>query len=252
MSADGFSLENRVAVVTGASSGIGAAAARALGAAGGRVVLVGRDRERLGEAAAAVEATGAEAHLVSADVTDGDGPGRIVAASLERFGAVDVLVHAAGVFLPTPFAETTDEALDQQWDVNLRAPYRLTREALPHLGRGGSVVFISSNAGHVGFPNSTAYCASKGAVELLVKALAMELAPRGIKVNAVAPGNVHTKMNAHLFADPEYTRQMLATTPAGRVGEVDDIAPAIVFLASPAADYIHGASLLVDGGWVAA
>lgn len=252
MPADAFNLENRVAVVTGASSGIGAATARALGAAGGRVVLVGRDRERLEEAGAAVEATGAEAHLVNADIADGDGPSRIVAASLDRFGAVDVLVNAAGVFQPSPFAETPDESLDLQWEVNVRAPYRLTREALPHLGRGSSIVFISSNAGHVGFPNSSAYCASKGAIELLVKSLAMELAPQGIRVNAVAPGNVHTKMNAHLFEDPEYTRQMLDMTPAGRVGEVDDIAPAVVFLASPAADYIHGASLLVDGGWVAA
>jgi NAD(P)-dependent dehydrogenase (short-subunit alcohol dehydrogenase family) len=245
---DTFSLAGRVAVVTGASSGIGAEIARALGRAGARVVLVGRDEPRLATVAADV----ADGHQVLADVTEPDGPDRVVSAALERFGRLDVLVHAAGVFLPTPFAETTDEILDQQWDVNVRAPYRLTRAAAGHLGEGSAVIFVSSIAGHVGFPNSSAYCASKGAVELLVKALSMELAPLGVRVNAVAPGNVHTKMNAHLFEDAEYERAMLAATPVGRVGKVEDIAPAVVFLASPASGYVHGASLLIDGGWAAA
>jgi NAD(P)-dependent dehydrogenase (short-subunit alcohol dehydrogenase family) len=245
---DTFSLAGRVAVVTGASSGIGAEIARALGGAGARVVLVGRDAARL----AAVAADVAESHEVLSDVTDPAGPERVVSAALERFGRLDVLVHAAGVFLPTPFAETTDEILDRQWDVNVRAPFRLTRSAAEHLGEGSAVIFVSSIAGHVGFPNSSAYCASKGAVELLVKALSMELAPRGVRVNAVAPGNVHTRMNAHLFEDAEYEQAMLAATPAGRVGEVQDIAPAVVFLASPGSGYVHGASLLIDGGWAAA
>jgi NAD(P)-dependent dehydrogenase (short-subunit alcohol dehydrogenase family) len=247
-----YSLTGKVAVVTGASSGIGAETARALAAAGADVVLVGRDEPRLSAAAAAAAATGSLAHPVLADVCDDGGPDAIVTATLERFGKLDVLVNAAGIFLPTPFEDTTDDILDRQWEVNVRAPYRLTRAASAHLSSGSAVIFVSSIAGHVGFPNSSAYCATKGAVELLVKSLSMEFAPRGVRVNAVAPGNVNTKMNAHLFEDPDYTRSMLDATPAGRVGEVQDIAPAVVFLASSAAGYVHGASLLVDGGWAAA
>lgn len=247
-----FNLAGKVAIVTGASSGIGAETARALAESGARVALVGRDEERLSEAAARAARAGGEAEPVAADIDTDEGPASIVAATIERFGGIDVLVHAAGIFLPTPFAETTEEELDSQWRVNVRAPYRLTQAASEHLGSGGSVIFVSSIAGYVGFPNSSAYCATKGAVELLVKSLSLELAPRGVRVNAVAPGNVATKMNAHLFADPEYERAMLDSTPAGRVGRVEDIAPAVVFLASPAAGYVHGASLLVDGGWVAA
>jgi NAD(P)-dependent dehydrogenase (short-subunit alcohol dehydrogenase family) len=121
-----------------------------------------------------------------------------------------------------------------------------------HLTPASAFTIVSSIAGHVGFPNSSPYRATKGAVALVVKSLPMELAPKGVRVNAVAPGYVHTRMNAHLFEDEAYARSMLDVTPAGRVGEVEDIAPAVVFLASPAARYIHGASVLVDGSWTAA
>ncbi|GAA1958939.1 SDR family oxidoreductase [Amycolatopsis minnesotensis] len=244
-------LRDRTAVVTGASSGIGAQIARELGAAGARVALVGRDAQRLATVAAELTAADAVAEPIVADLTAASGPGEVVDRTLARFGGIDVLVHAAGVFLPTPFPDTTDEQLDTQWATNVRAPFRLTRAAAEHLGDGSSVIFVSSICGHVGFPNSSAYCATKGAVELLVKSLTAEFAPQGIRVNAVAPGNVRTSINAHLLADSGYERQMLDSTPAGRVGEVGDIAPAVVFLASPAASYIHGSSLLIDGGWVA-
>jgi NAD(P)-dependent dehydrogenase (short-subunit alcohol dehydrogenase family) len=246
-----FRLDGKCAVVTGASSGIGAEIARAMSAAGADVALVGRDPDRLALACEQATAAGGKASVIAADLALADGPGAVVSEAVERFGRIDVLVHAAGLFKPTPLAETTDEELDAQWQVNVRAPYRLTREALPHLPRGGTVIFVSSIAGHVGFPNSSAYCATKGAVELMVKALSIELAPLGVRANAVAPGNIHTPMNAHLFAEEGYQSAMLAETPAGRVGEVTDIAPAVLFLASPAAEYVHGASLLVDGGWTA-
>ncbi|MFD2470044.1 SDR family NAD(P)-dependent oxidoreductase [Amycolatopsis silviterrae] len=247
MAGSAHPLRDRIAVVTGASSGIGAQIARELGAAGAKVALVGRDSGRLGAVAGELAA----AEPIVADLATESGPQEVVDRAVARFGGIDVLVHAAGVFLPTPFADTTDEQLDAQWATNVRAPFRLTRAAAKHLGDGSSVIFVSSICGHVGFPNSSAYCATKGAVELLVKSLTAEFAPQGIRVNAVAPGNVRTSINAHLLADSDYERQMLDSTPAGRVGEVGDIAPAVAFLASPAASYIHGASLLIDGGWVA-
>ena len=245
--AAGFRLDGKVAVVTGASSGIGTGIAKAMSEAGARVVITGRDADRL---RACAETLG-EHHVVVADLADDDAPAAIVAETIGAFGALDVLVHSAGIFWPKPFAEAPLEDFDAQFRINVRAPYALTQAALPHLRPDGVVIFISSIAGHVGFPSSTAYCGTKGAVELMTKALAMELAPDGIRVNAVAPGNVHTPMNDRFFESEEYNRSMIERTPFGRVGVVDDIAPVAVFLASEAARYIHGESILVDGGWAA-
>lgn len=244
-------LQGKTTVVTGASSGIGAEIARAMHTAGAKVLLVGRDEARLAACAGAVSTDSSTIDYLSVDVTGESAPTAIVNHVINRFGGLDVLVNAAGVFQPTPFTDTTDAILDGQWDVNVRAPFRLARTAVAHMTEGSSIIFISSICGHAGFPNSSAYCATKGAVELLVKSLTAELSPRGIRVNAVAPGNVRTSINAHLLADPTYEQQMLDSTPAGRIGEVGDIAPAVVFLASESASYIHGSSLLIDGGWIA-
>jgi glucose 1-dehydrogenase len=243
----GFRLDGKVAVVTGASSGIGTAIAQAMSDAGAKVVVTGRSEERLRLCA---ETLG-DHRLVVADLAGDEAPARVVAETLDAFGALDVLVHSAGIFWPKPFAEAPLEDFDAQFRINVRAPYALTKAALRHLEPDGSVVFISSIAGRVGFPNSTAYCGSKGAIELMTKSLAMELAPVGVRVNAIAPGNIHTPMNDTLFESPEYERVMIERTPFGRVGVVEDIAPVAVFLASDAARYIHGESILVDGGWAA-
>lgn len=251
MIAPSFGVADKTVVITGASSGIGASIAVAMAAAGARTVLVGRNRGRLERSRAEVEQVGDSPLVVQGDVTDDRTPQRIVEETLAAAGSIDVLVHAAGVFEPIPFLESSLESFDRQWAVNVRAPYALTKAAVPHMKRDGSILFISSIAGHVGFPNSGAYCATKGAVELMARALSMELAPLGIRVNALAPGNVRTPMNEHLLASPEYEAAMVERTPYGRVGVVDDISPVAVFLASDAARYIHGASLLVDGGWVA-
>jgi NAD(P)-dependent dehydrogenase (short-subunit alcohol dehydrogenase family) len=240
-------LDGKVVVVTGASSGIGAATVGAVGAAGGKVVLVGRDEGRLAAAAA-----GVPEHLVlQLDIAGDEAPPAIVVRTLDAFGRIDVLVHSAGLFEPIPLEEMPAESLDRQWRTNVRAPLLLTRAALPHLGAGSSVVFVSSIAGHVGFPSSVAYCATKGAIELATRALAIELSPRGIRVNVVAPGNIKTPMNEELRTTTDYEAVCNAQTPAGRFGEPEEIAAAIVFLASDAASYMHGASLLVDGGWAA-
>jgi NAD(P)-dependent dehydrogenase (short-subunit alcohol dehydrogenase family) len=240
-------LDGKVAVITGASSGIGFACAEAMSEAGAKVVLVGRDRERLAECAARC----GEHRVVAVDLVDDDAPRQIVEEALEAFGAITSLLHMAGIFVPSPLADAPLEEFDLQWRVNVRAPYALTKAARPHLGRDSSVTFVSSIAGQVAFPNSAAYCATKGAIEQLTKALAVELAPAGIRVNAIAPGNIRTPMNEELLEDPDYEQMYLDGTPYGRVGVVVDIAPVAVFLASDAAAYIHGESILVDGGWAA-
>lgn len=245
-----FRLDGKVVIVTGASSGIGAGIASAIGEAGGSVMLVGRSESRLAEGVAAVEAWRSRAASISVDLRADDAPQQIVDAAIAEFGRIDVLVNAAGVYRMASLEDTTDEVFDEHWMSNVRAPYRLTRAVKPHLAPGSSIVFISSMSGHVGSPNDSAYCASKGAVELIVKALATELAPQGIRVNAVAPGNVRTPINAELIT-PELEAEILATTPSGRIGEVEDIAPAVVYLASDASRYVVGASLSIDGGFTA-
>jgi NAD(P)-dependent dehydrogenase (short-subunit alcohol dehydrogenase family) len=243
-----YRLDGRVAVVTGASSGIGAAIAEAMAQAGARIVLVGRDAERLSEVAAVC---GADPVTLALDICAGDAPGQVVSRALEACGRIDSIVHSAGIFWPKPFPDSPVESLDAQWAINVRAPYAITHAAEPHLREGSSVIFISSIAGHQGFPQSAAYCATKGAIEMLVRSLATEFAPRGVRVNAIAPGNIHSPMNAEFMKSPEYEQSMIDQTPAGRVGVVEDVAPAVVFLASDAGRYIHGVSLLVDGGWTA-
>lgn len=245
-------LDGKTAIVTGASSGIGKGIAEAMAEAGARVVISGRDATRLAETAAVIEQAGGRSHSVTADLTAPGACAELVRASLDAFGSIDCLVPSAGIFWPKPFEETTLADLDRQWEINVRAPFELSQLALPHLSAGSSIIFISSIAGYVGFPNSTAYCATKGAVELLTKALAVELAPRGIRVNVIAPGNVLTHMNEHLIAKPEYEKAMLDATPSRRIGDVAEIAPFAVLLASDAASFMYGSSVLIDGGWAAA
>jgi NAD(P)-dependent dehydrogenase (short-subunit alcohol dehydrogenase family) len=244
---DRFRLDGKVAVVTGASSGIGAATAVAMGVAGAKVALVGRDEERLTSVVQDVP----EHLALPLDVVAAGAPAAIVDRTLEAFGRIDVLVHSAALFEPVAFDEMPAESLDRQWLVNVRAPLLLTQAAVPHLRPGAAVIFLSSIAGHVGFRSSTAYCATKGALELATRSLALELSPRGIRVNAVAPGNIKTPMNEELRTTTDYEAECNAVTPAGRFGEAEEIAAAIVFLASDAASYVHGTSLLVDGGWTA-
>ena len=240
-------LDGKVVIVTGASSGIGAACAEAMSAAGAKAVLVGRDRERLASFASRC----GEHLVVAVDLLADEAPAHVVGETIAAFGRIDSLLHMAGIFWPAPLADAPLEDFDTQWRVNVRAPYALTKAALPHLGRDSSVTFVSSIAGRVAFPNSAAYCATKGAIEQLTKALAVELAPAGIRVNAIAPGNIRTPMNEEMLKNPDYEQMYLDGTPYGRVGVVEDIAPLAVFLASDAARYIHGESIVVDGGWAA-
>ncbi len=245
------SLDRQVAVVTGASSGMGREIAVAMAAAGARVALVGRSEERLAETAGEIAAAAGESLSVPVDLTGDRAAEEVVEAVTAGFGGIDCMVHGAGIFEVGPVDESL-EMLDRQWLTNVRAPYRLTVAALPALRHSrGNVIFFSSIAGKVGFPAAAAYCVTKGAVELATKSLAVEEAPNGVRVNAIAPGNVETPMNAHLMAEPAYLEAMLAATPLGRNGRPADIVPLVLLLASGEGSWITGQSFVVDGGWVA-
>ena len=244
-------LGDKAALVTGASSGIGAEIAATLAKAGARVAIVGRDEDRLTATAKRIADAGGTAITIPADLTEDDAAKSVVATAVAGLGKLTTVVSAAGIFEPAPI-DAGIEYLDRAYAINVRAPYALSAAALPHLRQvAGSLLFVSSIGGHMGFPGVAAYGASKGAIELLVKCLAVEEAPNGVRVAAVAPGNVRTPMNEHLFADPAYEAQEIALTPLGRIGEVHDIAPAVAFLASDYAAYVTGASLIIDGGVVA-
>ena len=250
MSSEG-NLTGKAAIVTGASSGIGAAIAESFARAGADVALSGRDSAKLEAVAARVREAGQAARVVAHDLALGAEPARLVDETREAFGRVNVAVHAAGMFEPAPFLEASVDALDRHYALNVRAGFLLAQAAARQMSEGDSIIFVTSIAGHVAFPNSVGYCASKGAVELMNKAMCTELSPLGIRVNTIAPGNIITPMNASLRTQPGYEDGCNELTPAGRFGETQEIADVAVFLASDNAKYVHGASLLVDGGWTA-
>lgn len=237
----------KVAIITGAGSGIGAATARLLVAQGFVIVGVGRDPDKL---ATLVEALGSDkVETIAIDVTIDDAPRRIVQATLDRFGAIDALINNAGVGSPKPLHEADDAHLDRLLDVMLRAPFRLCREAIGHMTSGGSIVNITSTFAHIGGRRGGAYSAAKGGLKSLTEHMACEYGPRGIRSNCVAPGVTMTDMVRHRFADETFKRNNVETTPYPRLAEAEDIAAAIAFLCSPAGEMMNGQSLVVDGGW---
>ena len=230
---------------------MGAEIARQMAAAGARIFGVGRNQERLEGVAAEIREQGGDCHAFPADLTDEGAARSIISGALEVYGSFNVIVSNAGIHEYGPFETFPLESFDRQWLTHVRTPFEMVQMALPQLRNGGVVIFNSSIAGHRSFPESVAYCATKGAVELMVKAMTAELAGEGIRFNAIAPGEIATAMSKDLHKDPEFVKFAVESTPFGRIGQPADVAPAVVFLASDAAEFIHGVSLPVDGGWLA-
>jgi NAD(P)-dependent dehydrogenase (short-subunit alcohol dehydrogenase family) len=242
-------LSGRTALVTGAGRGIGRGCARALAEAGADVVLVSRSPDELETLAEEVRALGRRARPVALDVTDAKSIRHLVL----ELPHLDVLVVGAGSNIPEPLLEVTDEHLDALLRLNVRAAFVTVQAAARRMveGGGGSIVLVSSQMGHVGAAERTVYCATKHAVEGLTKAAALELAPHGIRVNAVAPTFVETPMTAPFLADAGFRAEVERRIPLGRLGRVEDVTAGVVFLASDAAALVTGTSLLIDGGWTA-
>jgi len=248
-----MNFEGRVAAVTGGATGIGAATARALAEVGARVLVADLSVEAGRTLAAEV---GGE--FVQVDVSHAADAERLATAAVEWLGRLDVLVNNAGVVLAKSTTETTEEEWDRVLDVNLKGTWLCSRAAIPRLaaGGGGAIVNVASNAGLVGFPNAAAYCASKGGVAQLTKAMALDCAPLGIRVNAVCPGHTRTSMAESFVAsqpDPDaFLRDFVERQhPIGRMAEPEEVARCIRFLASDEASFVTGAVIATDGGFTA-
>lgn len=239
---------NQIALVTGGSRGIGRAICQALDAEGARLI-VHYHRQEAAAKELATRLQRPDASLVQADLASIDSISRMVAALDD--GSVDILVNNAGVWMPTPLGSTSEERLNEVLDTNLRGTFWLTQAALPKLRDGARIVNISSTAGRVGIAGGRSlYGATKAAVDSLTKSWALELAPRGIRVNAVAPGYVETDMTAEHLGDPETRERALSRHPLGRLGTADDVARAVVFLCAEDSAFVTGQSLNVSGGFV--
>lgn len=249
---DRFKLDARVALVTGASTGLGAAIAIALAEAGAHVACHGNSRSPE-STCDQIKSVGGVAHAVSGDLAKPETPNNLVTETLDRFGRIDILINNAGTIRRAPAVDYTDEDWATVIEVNLSSVFRLSKLAGKQMierGGGGKIVNIASLLSFQGGVTVPAYAASKGGVAQLTKALANEWAKHQINVNAIAPGYMRTANTAALQADETRNRQILERIPAARWGEPEDLAGAAVFLSSSASNYINGHVLVVDGGWL--
>ena len=250
-----FRLDGKTALVTGAGRGIGRAVALALAAAGAELVLVSRTLSQLEEVAGEIAQRGGRATALPLDVTDS----AAVRDAFARLGTLDILVNNAGLNRPQPFLEVDEDTLDRLLALNVRAAFLVAQAAArlmvaPNGAKtgGGVIINMSSQMGHVGSERDrSVYVMTKHAIEGLTKAMAVELAPRGVRVVSIAPTFIDTPLTRPFFADPDFRQWVLGHIPIGRLGTVEEVANAVVFLASPAAALVTGSSLLVDGGWTA-
>ncbi|WP_213775802.1 SDR family oxidoreductase [Bradyrhizobium sp. dw_78] len=245
-----FRIDGRRALVTGAGRGIGLGAAGALAAAGAHVTLCARTAGELAEAAEALRLEGHSVDTLQLDVTD-------LADMRRQIGArepYEILVNNAGTNRPKPMTDVLDEDFDVIMNLNVRAAYFLTQAVVRRLlaeERPGSIINMSSQMGHVGGARRSLYCASKWAMEGFTRAMAIELAPSGIRVNTLCPTFIETPMTKPFFDNPDFRSEVLSKIKLGRLGTIEDLMGAIVFLASDASALMTGSSLMVDGGWTA-
>lgn len=236
-------LTGKRALVTGASRGIGRAVALAFKEAGAHVIACARASDDLQSLEKALGTQGT--------IWAGDATKPAFLTFIESLEAIDILVNNLGTNHPQPLLDVTDETLELMIDMNIRANVKITRSVLAAMPEGGSIVTITSQMGHIGSPNRTIYCLCKHALEGFTKALAIELAPRNIRVNAVAPTFIETPMTKPMFEDEKFKQFVENMIPLGRIGHVSDVAAAVLYLSSPAANMVTGHSLLIDGGWTA-
>ncbi|MEE2970071.1 MAG: glucose 1-dehydrogenase [Pseudomonadota bacterium] len=243
-------LDGKIAMITGAGRGLGRACALALAQAGAEVALVSRTRSELEALAGEIQQDGGKAFPVVCDVTDTQAVERAVAA----LPGLDILVNNAGINFPEPFTEVSEDHFNRVMALNVRAVFMVSQAASRRMiadGLGGSIINMSSQMGHVGAPMRTVYCGSKHAVEGMTKAMGAELATHKIRVNSIGPTFILTPATRPFFENKAFNDDTMGRIPLGRLGELEDIMGAVVFLASPAAALITGASLVIDGGWTA-
>jgi NAD(P)-dependent dehydrogenase (short-subunit alcohol dehydrogenase family) len=238
----------QVAIVTGASSGIGYGCAIKLAQMGMAVLGTGRDESKLAELRKAIDDPGRIATL-AVDLTHDDAPKRIVDLALSRWRHIDYLINNAGVGSPKPLHETDDQTLDYFIGLMLRAPFRLARDVLPHMKAGSAIINISSTFAVVGGMRGGAYSAAKGGLTALTTHIACQYGPQGIRCNAVAPGVTMTPMVEHRMQDERFRKINIEMTPFPRLGTIEDIASTVAFLCSPGGSFINGQTIVVDGGW---
>lgn len=246
-------LANKVAVITGGGTGIGAAAARLFASEGASVCVCGRRLTPLQETVAAIQASGAAAMAVVGSVAVTEDCRRIVAETMDAYGRIDILVTSAGIATLMSASETTDELWDSTIDTNLKGTFFAIREVLPVMveQQSGVIVTVSSILGQVGMKKTAAYGASKAGIDQLTRVIAIEYASHGIRANAVAPGWVETPMTEAVQAHPQMFDSLKSRHPAGRFGTPEEVAGAILYLASDEAQWVTGTVLTIDGGWTA-
>lgn len=251
MTYPGFDLSGKVALITGAGRGIGRDCALALAQAGADIAVTSRSEHELREVAEEARKLGRQAEVFPADLLRLDNVREMVGRVEGRFGRIDILLNNAGHNISQSVLDVTEDAWDHIMAINLKAPFFLAQAVARGMveRKSGKIITTASTFAVVGMPSRSVYCASKGGVLQLTRTMALEFAPLNVQVNAVGPTATWTVMNEPLFADPEWRKMVLAKIPAGRFATPADVAGAVVFLTSPAADMITGQLLLIDGGW---
>lgn len=246
-----FDLSGKIAVITGASKGLGKDIAKLLATAGSRVAIVARDKEKLEAAAHELEIEGYDVLPLVCDLSKVEGIPMIMKQVYDHFGQIDILINNAGLNIPKPAEEVTEKDWDAILDINLKSAFFCSQAAGRYMVQRnqGKIVNVSSQMAFVGYYNRSAYCASKGGLTQMTRALAIEWAKHRINVNAIAPTFIETPMTESMFCDPDFREEVISRIPLGRLAKVEDLYGAMLYLSSHASDMVTGQTIVVDGGW---